>query len=116
MRLGGSSPVALLLRCWMLLAAVAAASTTSSTREDELSGVGDTAASTAAVNTLTTLECHRREYSFRATRSDAKGNRCWDDITAMSCWGRCDSGEVGQPSYSPALSPCCRRSAFTEVR
>ena len=41
-----------------------------------------------------TLECHRREYTFKATNTDGKGRRCWQFVTAMSCWGRCHSGEV----------------------
>ncbi len=46
------------------------------------------------ISSKQTLECHRREYTFKATRSDPTGRQCWDYITAMSCWGRCDSGEV----------------------
>lgn len=41
-----------------------------------------------------TLECHRREYTFTATRTDSFGRQCWQVIKSMSCWGRCDSTEV----------------------
>lgn len=46
------------------------------------------------VDARNTLECHRREYTFKASNTDAEGRRCWQFITAMSCWGRCHSGEV----------------------
>lgn len=41
-----------------------------------------------------TLDCHRREYTYKASRTDFLGRQCWQYITVMSCWGRCDSGEV----------------------
>lgn len=41
-----------------------------------------------------TLQCHRREYTFKAVRYDESGRKCWQFVTVMSCWGRCDSGEV----------------------
>lgn len=47
-----------------------------------------------AVNPESTIECHRREFTFRAMQTDENGKQCWDLVTAMSCWGRCDSGEV----------------------
>lgn len=74
------------------------------------------------VNTQTTLECHRREYTFKATRSDSKGNVCWDDITAMSCWGRCDSGEIAdwrfpfKKSFHPVCTYDSRRLVKTQLR
>lgn len=46
------------------------------------------------INPHATLECHRREYTFKATNSDSSGKQCWEYITVLSCWGRCDSGEV----------------------
>ena len=51
-----------------------------------------------SINSRQTLECHRREYTFKATRTDSFGRQCWEYITVMSCWGRCDSGEVGHSS------------------
>ena len=48
-----------------------------------------------------TLECHRREYTFKAVRYDDVGRKCWQFVTVMSCWGRCDSGEVRLGSFFP---------------
>ncbi|KAF8784548.1 Thyrostimulin beta-5 subunit like protein [Argiope bruennichi] len=42
-----------------------------------------------------TLECHRREFTFKASQTDENGLQCWDFVTAASCWGRCDTGEIG---------------------
>ncbi|GIY35226.1 thyrostimulin beta-5 subunit [Caerostris darwini] len=41
-----------------------------------------------------TLDCHRREFTFKASQTDENGLQCWGVVTAMSCWGRCDTGEV----------------------
>ena len=41
-----------------------------------------------------TLECHRRLYAYKVTKTDSAGRVCWDTISVMSCWGRCDSNEV----------------------
>lgn len=41
------------------------------------------------------LDCHRRLYNHTVTKKDALGRSCWDTVTAVSCWGRCDSREVG---------------------
>lgn len=47
------------------------------------------------VNARSTLECHRREYTFKAVnREESSGTMCSDYITVESCWGRCNSGEV----------------------
>lgn len=46
------------------------------------------------VDPQTSLDCHRREYTFKASRTDAFGRKCWQYVKVMSCWGRCDSGEV----------------------
>ncbi|XP_076365831.1 thyrostimulin beta-5 subunit-like [Tachypleus tridentatus] len=48
----------------------------------------------AEIRPESTLECHKRLYTFKATRTDSKGRQCWDYLNAMSCWGRCDSGEI----------------------
>ncbi|XP_035224889.1 thyrostimulin beta-5 subunit-like [Stegodyphus dumicola] len=61
----------------------------------------------------TTLECHRREFTFRASQTDASGRQCWDHVTAMSCWGRCDSGEIGDwrfPFKRPFHPVCVHES------
>lgn len=42
----------------------------------------------------TTLKCHRKPYNYRITQTDANGKQCWDTISVMACWGRCDSNEV----------------------
>ncbi|KAH7939030.1 thyrostimulin beta-5 subunit [Rhipicephalus sanguineus] len=125
----GSLPVPVVALCWLLVAS-SVASTKRHDDEDELSSVvvsgggpvvvggggGD------AVDTLTTIECHRREYSFRATRTDANGNRCWDDVTAMSCWGRCDSGEIAdwrfpfKKSFHPVCTYGSRKLVRTQLR
>ncbi|KAM7299927.1 hypothetical protein ISCGN_020491 [Ixodes scapularis] len=79
-------------------------------------------ASVGVVDTQTTLDCHRREYTFKATRVDTKGNRCWDDVTAMSCWGRCDSGEIAdwrfpfKKSFHPVCTYDSRRLVTTQLR
>ena len=57
-----------------------------------------------SINSRQTLECHRREYTFKATRTDSSGRQCWEYITAMSCWGRCDSGEVGLSSFNSIIN------------
>ena len=41
-----------------------------------------------------TIECHRRMYTFRVTQTDESGKQCWDTLSVMACWGRCDSNEV----------------------
>lgn len=46
------------------------------------------------VDSDATIECHRREFTYRAVNTDENGRQCWDVVTAMSCWGRCDTGEV----------------------
>jgi hypothetical protein len=45
-----------------------------------------------------TLECHRRLYAYKVTKTDSAGRICWDMINVMSCWGRCDSNEVSLSS------------------
>ncbi|KAG1652390.1 Thyrostimulin beta-5 subunit [Nymphon striatum] len=54
-----------------------------------------------------TLKCHRREFTYKVLRKDRLGRKCTDYITAMSCWGRCDSNEIAdwrfpfKKSYHP---------------
>lgn len=40
------------------------------------------------------LGCHLRLYTYRVEQTDSSGRICWDNVSAMSCWGRCDSREV----------------------
>lgn len=46
------------------------------------------------VEAAVTLECHRRLYTYRVTKTDENGKQCWDTLTVNACWGRCDSYEV----------------------
>ncbi|XP_076315566.1 thyrostimulin beta-5 subunit-like [Tachypleus tridentatus] len=59
-----------------------------------------------------TLACHKREYTFKATRTDSNGHQCWDYLNTMSCWGRCDSGEIAdwRFPYKKAYHPVCMHS------
>ena len=49
---------------------------------------------TDSTNMDSSLDCNRRAYSHRVTQTDSEGRICWDTITVVSCWGRCDSNEV----------------------
>lgn len=40
------------------------------------------------------LNCYKRLYTFKVTQADENGKQCWDTLSVMSCWGRCDSKEV----------------------
>ncbi|KFM62737.1 Glycoprotein hormone beta-5, partial [Stegodyphus mimosarum] len=53
--------------------------------------------------------CLRREYTLKATRSDAFGRQCWDIIRVTSCWGRCDSFEIPdwRFPYKISVHPVC---------
>lgn len=46
------------------------------------------------VDSSETLECHRKLYTYRVTQTDENGKQCWDTVSALACWGRCDSNEV----------------------
>ena len=46
------------------------------------------------INQQETIKCFKREYVFQAVQIDTFGRKCWDYIKVMTCWGRCDSGEV----------------------
>ncbi|XP_054934240.1 thyrostimulin beta-5 subunit isoform X3 [Dermacentor andersoni] len=112
-------PAVVLLVCWLLVAGAASASSTKRRDDaDELLSSAVRVAGGDAVDTLTTLDCHRREYSFRAARTDANGNRCWDDVTAMSCWGRCDSGEIAdwRFPFKKSFHPVCTYGSRKLVR
>nr|XP_054917910.1 uncharacterized protein LOC129380566 [Dermacentor andersoni] len=88
-------PTVVLLVYWLLAAGAAPASSTKRHENaDKLLSSAVRVAGGDAVDTLTTLNCHPREYLFRAARTDANGSRCWDDVTVMSCWGRCDSRKL----------------------
>lgn len=52
----------------------------------------------------TTLECHRRAYTFTARQTDDQGRKCWDDITVIGCWGRCDTAEIAHWQFPYKIS------------
>jgi len=58
--------------------------------------VNQVLADMAQVDMANTLGCHRRLYSYKVMQSDSAGRSCWDTVNVMSCWGRCDSNEVGK--------------------
>ncbi|XP_071543579.1 thyrostimulin beta-5 subunit [Panulirus ornatus] len=64
---------------------------------------------TVAINPQSTLECHRREYSYKVHKTDDNGLVCWDYINVMSCWGRCDSNEIADWKfpYKRSHHPVC---------
>ncbi|XP_046917196.2 glycoprotein hormone beta 5 [Dermatophagoides farinae] len=42
-----------------------------------------------------TLDCHERSFTFKAVQTDpVTGLQCRDYIRLLSCWGRCNSGEI----------------------
>ncbi|KAK7575806.1 hypothetical protein V9T40_012092 [Parthenolecanium corni] len=55
------------------------------------------------------LDCHRRLYNQTVTKKDALGRSCWDKVSAVSCWGRCDSREIPdwQFPYKKSFHPVC---------
>ncbi|XP_047002291.1 thyrostimulin beta-5 subunit [Schistocerca americana] len=83
--------------CSALLAAAAAAA----------------AVADAAMDPASTLECHRRLYTYKVTKTDADGRACWDVINVMSCWGRCDSNEISdwRFPYKRSFHPVCLHDA-----
>lgn len=42
----------------------------------------------------TPLECKMRRYSFKASKTDENGNKCFGQVEASICYGGCDSGEI----------------------
>ncbi|XP_044754549.1 thyrostimulin beta-5 subunit [Coccinella septempunctata] len=40
------------------------------------------------------LECRERVYTFQVTQTDENGKQCWDALSTVACWGRCDSNEI----------------------
>ncbi|GFW64130.1 thyrostimulin beta-5 subunit [Trichonephila clavipes] len=61
------------------------------------------------LNTENTLECHRRDFTYKAVQTDENGFQCWGHVTATSCWGRCDTGEIGdwRFPYKRPFHPVC---------
>ncbi|XP_065167472.1 thyrostimulin beta-5 subunit-like [Atheta coriaria] len=68
------------------------------------------------------LDCHRSTYTYRVTQSDAVGKQCWDTVTVMACWGRCDSNEISdwRFPYKKSSHPVCvhygRSQAVVQLR
>ncbi|XP_014675643.1 PREDICTED: glycoprotein hormone beta-5-like [Priapulus caudatus] len=76
-----------------------------------LLGIASFTAHVSAKDTIdptSTLICHKREYSYRISKPH-NGLPCWDDVSVMSCWGRCDSNEIGDWVYPFKIShhPVC---------
>ncbi|XP_059617085.1 thyrostimulin beta-5 subunit [Phlebotomus argentipes] len=102
------------LQIWSLILAVLA----NSGGALEISTVLDTAASAK----VATLGCHRRVYTYRVTQTDHKGRECWDVVSVMSCWGRCDSNEISdwkfpfKRSYHPVCVHAGRSPAVAVLK
>jgi len=67
-----------------------------------------------AIDPRTTLACHVRSYQFRVVKPtvlDSHGRvlRCAGSVTVNSCWGRCDSSEIGDyvMPYRISHHPVC---------
>lgn len=63
------------------------------------------------------LGCHRRLYTIKVTQSDSNGHECWDNVSVMSCWGRCDSNEISDWKfpYKRSHHPVCIHSTRTKT-
>lgn len=61
------------------------------------------------IDPSSTLDCHRRVYSYKVSKTDSQGRQCWDTINVMSCWGRCDSNEISdwRFPYKRSYHPVC---------
>ncbi|KAK8389495.1 hypothetical protein O3P69_008888 [Scylla paramamosain] len=72
-----------------------------------------------AIDPQSTLECHRRQYSYKVHKTDDNGRMCWDVVNVMSCWGRCDSNEIADWKfpYKRSHHPVCihDKTQLTEV-
>ncbi|XP_044733529.1 thyrostimulin beta-5 subunit [Chrysoperla carnea] len=68
-----------------------------------------------AIDSASTLECHRRLYTYRAMQTDSRGLSCWDSLSVMSCWGRCDSNEISdwRFPYKRSYHPVCMHASRT---
>ncbi|XP_055379260.1 thyrostimulin beta-5 subunit [Condylostylus longicornis] len=72
--------------------------------------------------TKSALGCHTRLYTYRVSQTDSQGRECWDYVSVMSCWGRCDSSEISDWKfpYKKSFHPVCvhahRTKAFAILR
>nr|AXL95452.1 thyrostimulin beta [Conus ermineus] len=78
-----------------------------------------TRASTSEVNPGTTLQCHVREYSYRTSKPPLLNQRgdlvtCEGIVRVNTCWGRCDSYEVGdfQMPFKVSHHPVCTYAGY----
>ncbi|KAK7103950.1 thyrostimulin beta-5 subunit-like [Littorina saxatilis] len=77
-------------------------------------GLGLSPASASLINPRTTLQCHVRSYSFRATKPPIVNENgdlvtCEGEVHVNSCWGRCDSSEIGdfKMPFKVSRHPVC---------
>ncbi|XP_066260822.1 thyrostimulin beta-5 subunit [Euwallacea similis] len=69
-----------------------------------------------------TLKCHKRLYNYRVSQVDKNGKECWDVLSVMACWGRCDSNEIAdfRFPYKKSVHPVCvhygRNKVFVILR
>ncbi|KAL8576207.1 hypothetical protein ACOMHN_027862 [Nucella lapillus] len=75
--------------------------------------------SASEVNPSTTLQCHVREYSYRASKPPVYNDRgqiitCEGTVHVNTCWGRCDSYEVGdfQMPFKVSHHPVCTYAGY----
>ncbi|KAL1498287.1 hypothetical protein ABEB36_009108 [Hypothenemus hampei] len=74
------------------------------------------------VNQKTTLKCHKFLHKHDVTQLDKNGKACWDTLSVMACWGRCDSKEMADYRfpYKKSFHPVCvhygRRKVFVILR
>ena len=76
---------------------------------------------TNSLNPKTTLDCHRRKFTFNATafKIDVKTGEevlCHGMVSAPSCWGRCDSSEVCYPPSSNLWTISTNRLTFNFIK
>ncbi|XP_074594674.1 glycoprotein hormone beta 5 [Brevipalpus obovatus] len=55
------------------------------------------------------IHCLRREFTYKAVKTDDFGRKCWQYITVKACWGRCDSLEIADYRfpYKKSYHPVC---------
>ncbi|XP_060529924.1 thyrostimulin beta-5 subunit [Cylas formicarius] len=69
-----------------------------------------------------TLKCHKRTYTYKVSQTDENGKECWDILSVMACWGRCDSNEIAdfRFPFKKSNHPVCvhygRNKAFVILR
>ncbi|KAF2354038.1 Cystine-knot cytokine [Trinorchestia longiramus] len=70
----------------------------------------------AVIDAQNTLSCHRRQYRYKITETDASGRACWDYVNVMSCWGRCESHEIADWKfpYKRSHHPVCQHAGTKE--